>query len=483
MRPYSIREVIGIVGAHLVHGEPSNQVAGVTSDSRKASPGDLFCALVGERVDGHSFVVDVFRKGASAAMIEHPVPGLAETLSAEDREGRFCLLEVPSVVKSLQALAASYRAELATKVIGITGSVGKTSTKDLICSVLREKYEAYGNAGNLNSHVGLPLAVLAINGTPQYAVLEMAMRARGEITELCDIAKPEIGILTDISTSHVGVLGSIEEIALAKAEILTSLPPGGAAIAAGDNEWVRKMSREAAPQPVMFYGLSEGCDVRGLDVVSLGAEGSAFRAEVTGELRDCASCPGSMAFRLRVPGLHQVHNALAAVAVGLLTGVPYEQIRDGLENAVMSPMRLQVVAAKGFTIINDAYNASPKSMRSALDLLHETGGGRKIAVLGDMLEMGDHGPKAHREVGEYARSKASFLACSGQLGREIIAAWDATGGGGSSSWFPDKAHLTEFLEGFVRPGDTVLVKASRGMGFESVVSALMGEAGVVHSAH
>ena len=267
------------------------------------------------------------------------------------------------------------------------------------------------------------------------------MRKRGEITELCAIAKPEIGVLTDISGSHLGVLGSIEEIAIAKSEILTALPPTGTAVASGDNPWVRRVS-EGSGRPVLFYGLSAGCEV--------------------------------WPFRLRVPGVHQVHNALAAVAIGVHLGIPYDKIRRGLENAVMSPWRLQVVASNGITIINDAYNSSPKSARAALDLLAETGSGRRVAVLGDMLEMGDYGPSAHRELGEYARSKASYLAAAGSLGKEIVTGWDATGRPGSSSWFPDRARLIEFLGGFLHSGDTVLVKASRGMGFEAVVSALTG---------
>lgn len=472
MRPYGVSEILKIVGGRLIYGDARTFVSGVTSDSRDVSPGDLFCALVGERVDGHSFILDVFRKGAGGALMEHPVEGLLEALATEDPKGQHCVILVPSVVKALQQLATSYRSELSTKVIGITGSIGKTSTKDLICSVLTQEYRTFGNPGNLNSHVGLPLAVLRMDEAPEYAVLEMAMRKRGEITELCGIAKPEIGVLTDISGSHLGVLGSIEEIALAKSEILTALPPTGTAIVSGDNPWVRKVSEDSG-RPVLFYGLSAGCDVRAVDVVSLGSQGSTFSARIHGEV---------WPFRLRVPGMHQIHNALAAVAIGAHTGIPYDKIRFGLENAVMSPWRLQVMVSNGITIINDAYNSSPKSARAALDLLGETGGGRRIAVLGDMLEMGDYGPSAHREVGEYARSRASYLAAAGVLGKEIVTGWDATGGPGSSSWFPDRARLTEFLKGFLHSGDAVLVKASRGMGFEAVVSALTGETEVTHGA-
>lgn len=489
MRPYSLGEITGLVGGVLLHGDPAARFTGVTTDSRSVVVGDLFGALVGERSDGHNFVEEIFRKGAGGAIIEHPVSGLRDVLNTEDAAGRFGLVSVKSTVGALQALARSYRRELSSTVVGITGSVGKTSTKDLVCSVLATQFTTFGNPGNLNSHIGLPLALLAVDGSPQYVVLEMAMRARGEVTELCEIARPHIGILTDISLSHVGVLGSIEEIALAKAEILGSLPPGGVAIASGDNEWVRRMS-DRAGRPVCYYGLTDGCDVQAVDVRAMSADGSEFAVRLRGDLAAKAASEGPLDFRLTVPGLHQVHNALAAIAVGFVAGIPYPRIREGLENAVMSPMRLQVTTAGGITIINDAYNASPKSMRSALDLLSQTGSGRKIAVLGDMLEMGDYGPAAHREVGEYARSRASYLACAGDLAREIMTGWgsardharDATGAAGSSSWFPDKLHLQRFLKEFLREGDTCLVKASRGMGFESVVASLSGGAEVRHDA-
>jgi UDP-N-acetylmuramoyl-tripeptide--D-alanyl-D-alanine ligase len=495
MRPYSVEEIARITGGTVLYGDPSLKVTSASTDSRKIAPGGLFGALVGERSDGHDFVADVFRKGAGGAIIERPVAGLRETVEAGrpgTPPGGFGVIMVGSTAKALQALAAHYRSELPTTVIGVTGSVGKTSAKDMVCSVLGSKFATYGNPGNLNSHIGLPLAVLAMEGTPQYAVLEMAMRARGEIADLCAIARPRLGILTDISMSHVGVLGSVEEIALAKAELLESLPPDGVAIVSGDNEWVRRMSSRAKC-PVVFYGFSAGCDVRAVDVESLGAGGSRFRIE-TGTLpllrssdrggRDTAGkAAAPREFVLRTPGAHQVHNALAAIAVGFVTGIPYESVRYGLENAAMSPMRLDVTQAGSVVIINDAYNASPKSMKAALDLLSAIGKGRKVAILGDMLEMGDYGPAAHRDVGRYARTRASCLLCAGDLGKEIKAGWDEGKDGGdgmsgetgapkTSSWFPDKGSLAASLRDFIRGGDACLVKASRGMGFETVVEAL-----------
>jgi len=490
MRPYSLKEIANITGGAILRGDPSRDFTSVSTDSRKIAPGGLYGALVGERSDGHDFVADVFRKGAGGAIIEHLVTGLDEALGGGARGAGFGVIVVRSTVEALQALAAAYRSEVPATVIGVTGSVGKTSTKNMVCSVLASKFATYSNPGNLNSHIGLPLAVLGMDGSPEYAVLEMAMRARGEIADLCVIARPRIGILTDISLSHVGILGSIEEIALAKAELLESLPPDGVAIVSGDNEWVRRMSSKARC-PAIFYGLSAGCDVRAVDVETLGAEGSRFHIETTrlpslearGSRGEAGGVDPLWEFRLGVPGIHQVHNALAAIAVGFVTGIPCRSIREGLENAVTSSMRLDVVRAGDITVINDAYNASPKSMKAALDLLAAIGGGRKVAILGDMLEMGDYGPAAHREVGRYARTQASCLLCAGDLGREIKAGWDEaedvtsglsgeTAGPKTSSWFADKGRLQASLQEFIREGDTVLVKASRGMGFESVVGAL-----------
>lgn len=461
MRPYSLTEIAGITGGEILAGDRSLTFTRAGIDSRRIGEGDLFGALAGERSDGHDFVLDVISKGAGGAFIEHPVHGLMEALAGG--HSGFGVILVPSTVKALQALASSYRREVSPTVIGVTGSVGKTSTKDMVSSVLRSAFTTYSNPGNLNSHIGLPLAVLAMDGSPEFAVFEMAMRARGEITGLCAIALPRMGILTDISLSHVGVLGSIEEIAEAKAELLEALPPDGVALVSGDNEWVRKVSAKARCK-VVFYGLTEGADLRAVDIEPFGPQGSRFKALVNGKPYE---------FRLKVPGVHQVHNALAAVAAGFLAGIPYEKIRDGLEDASMSPMRLDVTSGDRITIINDAYNASPKSMRAALDLLSVTGHGRRVAILGDMLEMGDYGPAAHVEVGEYARAKASCLVCAGDLAREIKRGWDGeTASPRDSSWFPDKAKMQESLADFVRPGDVCLVKASRGMGFESIVSLL-----------
>jgi len=462
VRPYSAGEIARITGGRIILGGPRSLAKGVSIDSRKVREGDLFCAIKGDRADGHDFIGDVVKRGASCALVERPVELSQDLRDAAVKTG-FAIVLVRSTVEALGLLASRYRSELDLTVIGITGSVGKTSTKDLTHAVLSRRFTTYKNPGNLNSHIGLPLAVLGMEPGHEYAVLEMAMRKRGEIRQLGEIAGPKYGILTDISVSHIGILGSLEEIALAKAELLESLPQDGLAILAGDNQWVRKMSSHARC-PFLYYGLSEDSDIRGFDVTV--ADDGTSRFAVS--FRD-----RTYRFTLSLPGAHQVENALAAIGFGLYLGLSDEEILAGLSGVILSPMRLEVVRCNRITIINDAYNASPKSMKAALDLLSKMTGKRKVAVLGDMLEMGAYGPEAHREVGQYASSRADLLVAVGDLGRYIKSGWEeGTVPPKPSSWFSDRESARDHLGCLVEPGDTVLVKASRGMGFESLAEYL-----------
>ena len=464
MRPYTVGEIAQIVGGTIVSGYPETSVTGVGIDSRKVRPGDLFCAIKGERADGHDFITDVAREGARAALIEREVTFCGKDGGGLDACGKFSLIRVESTLGALAALAKAYREELSTRVIGITGSVGKTSTKDAVHSVLNQKYRTYKNPGNLNSHIGLPLAILGMDPGYDYAVLEMAMRARGEIADLCRIAGPELGVLTDISHSHIGLLGSLEQIALSKAELLESLPQDGLAVLCGDNPRVRAVSSFAKCR-VIFYGLEEENDCRAFGLQRIEGFGTGFTAEYRGSRYE---------FSIPLFGKHQVQNALAAVVLGFDLGLSYEEIKAGLLNISLSPMRQEIIRQGSITIINDAYNASVKSMKAALDLLAETGTGRKVAILGDMLELGDFAPLAHREVGDYARGKVDVLLAVGNLARFILEGFNQgeTVPGTFSSLFPDKTSAGEYLKGFVEPGDVLLVKASRGMGFESLVELL-----------
>ncbi len=454
MKPKSLSEIAAVTGGKMIAGDPRTVITRVEIDSRKVRPGDLFWCLQGDRADAHSFIADVVGKGALGAVIEHAV-------DLPQSAGRFGLLFVDSTVRAIGALAKSYRKELPATVIGITGSVGKTSTKDLAASVLAMRYPTYKNPGNLNTHIGLPLALFGMDDSYRYAFLEMAMRKTGEIRNLCDMARPEVGILTDISASHLGELGSMENIADAKSELLESLPESGLAIVCGDNEWVRKVKDRAACRTVT-YGLREGSDCVASQVSSRGADGSEFVATYRGK---------SGRYEVKAAGLHQVQNALPGIVLGTELGLDYDEIKEGLRTSSGSPMRLEVLRLERLTLINDAYNASPKSMKAALDLLLEIGGERRIAVLGDMLEMGDAGPAAHVEAGHYAAGKATKLFTVGALGGLIGEGWgEATGK--TARHFPDKEAAWRDIATELSVGDTVLVKASRGLEFETLVGLL-----------
>lgn len=453
---YTFDEIARITGGQLLQGNPCARVSGVAVDSRKDISGSLFCAIPGQRADGHDFVPAVASKGAVGALIHRPV---------EIADPAFGLVLVDSTIKALGALASFHRSKLPATVIGITGSVGKTSTKDLIGAVLSQRFTTYRNPGNLNSHIGLPLAVLGMEAGYEYSVLEMAMRARGEIRELCGIAKPKIGVLTDISASHIGVLGTLEEIALAKSELIESLPADGLAVLCHDNEMVREAGKHAKCRKTT-YGFSEHADCVGYDIKASDSGSTDFRVSYKGR---------QFSFTLRLPGIHQVQNALAAIAIGFELGLSEEEIAQGLLNVSLSPMRLEVIRKQRLTVINDAYNASVKSMEAALDLLESVGKGRKVAILGDMLEMGEHGPEAHVQVGRYARRKADVLVAIGPLSNYTKQGWDQAAATSdiSSSWFPDKESAVDFLRRFIEPGDICLVKASRGFEFEWLVDLLL----------
>jgi UDP-N-acetylmuramoyl-tripeptide--D-alanyl-D-alanine ligase len=453
---YTLGEIARITGGKLLQGNPCSRASGVAIDSRQGVSGALFCAIQGQRADGHDFVAAAASKGAIGALVQRPV-------AIPDQA--FGLVLVDSTVDALADLAVFHMSRLDVTVIGITGSVGKTSTKDLIGAVLNQKFRTYKNPGNLNSHIGLPLAILGMEPGYEYSVLEMAMRARGEIRELCSIARPKIGVLTDISASHIGVLGSLNEIAMAKAELLESLPANGLAVICHDNEMVRGAGKHAKCK-LITYGFSPEADCAGYDIESSDSGFTRFKVSYRGR---------QFCFELELPGLHQVQNALAAIAIGFELGLSAEEIAQGLLSVSLSPMRLEVIREKHLTIINDAYNASVKSMEAALDLLESLGKGRKIAVLGDMLEMGGYGPAAHLEVGRYARKKADALVAIGPLSSYIKQGWDegATAQGFSSSWFPDKESSTGFLSELIERGDTCLVKASRGFELEWLVDFLL----------
>lgn len=451
--------------------ERANQViTEAVIDSRKVIPGSMFVALPGERVDGHDFVEAAFQRGASLALIQrkplHSVDVVDLCGEIKPQELSIpempCCLLVPDTIQALQRVAYFWRRKLNLRVVGITGSVGKSTTKELVAEVLEQRYSTLKNPGNLNNEIGLPISLLMLSEGHQAAVLEMGFYVPGEIALLCDLALPQVGVITNVGTVHAERAGSQEAIARGKSELVESLPVDGVAILNYDDPWVREMASKTRAQ-VFFYGLDPNADLWADEVTGLGLEGIRFRLHYGNEI-----------LHVRVPliGRHSVHTALRAAAVGLVEGLTWEEIILGLRSG-HSQLRLVAVRTEnGALLLDDTYNASPESTLAALNLLDELDG-RKIAVLGDMLELGPYEVRGHEMVGVRAAEVVDELVTVGELGR--IIAVSAQKSGLSESAITPLATAQEairHLEPHLEKEDIVLVKGSRGMRMDRIVAAL-----------
>jgi UDP-N-acetylmuramoyl-tripeptide--D-alanyl-D-alanine ligase len=430
-------------------GPADSTFARAAIDSREVQPGDLFFALTGGRQDGHDFVAEAVRAGAAGAVIERPV---------EAPEGA-ALFHVSDSLEALQQLSAWWRRRHDVKVIAVTGSVGKTTCKELIASVLGKKYRTLKSEGNLNTEIGIPLTLLQLTEAHERAVLEFGMYARGDIALLSKIARPSVGVVTNIGPVHLERLGSIGAIAAAKAELVEALPRDGIALLNGDDARTAALaSRTEAP--VLYYGLSPQCDVRAGDVVGHGLDGIEFKLTAKS---------GAVQVRLPLPGKHYVYPALAAAAVAMEEGLRLSEVANALAQS-RPELRSRVLRGpNGATILDDSYNASPASMLAALDLLAELPG-RRIALLGDMLELGAAEVDGHRQVGERAAMACDLLLVVGTRAQPLAEA--AEGGTAEVRGLASNAQAIDMLKRELREGDHVLIKASRAMAFEEVVSAL-----------
>jgi UDP-N-acetylmuramoyl-tripeptide--D-alanyl-D-alanine ligase len=441
-------------------------------DSRLAIPGSLFVALPGERTDGHDHVGEAFERGGLAALVDRDLPGAWTTFDLrappEESQARavkppVCLRVVGSLA-ALQTVAGHWRAKLPVRVIGITGSVGKSSTKELAAEVLERRYRTLRNPGNLNNEIGLPLSMLRLTETHQRAVLEMGFYVPGEIALLCRLARPAVGVVTNISPVHLERARSMAAIVDGKAEMVESLPPApdGVAILNADDERVAGMASRTAAR-IFTYGFASGADLRASDDEGLGLEGIRFTLHHAGE-----------SFHVHVPllGRHSVHTALRAAAVAVVEGMPWDEILDGLQNTQSQLRLVAVQGPKGALLLDDTYNAAPSSVIAALNLLAELEG-RRIAVLGDMLELGDFEERGHRMVGARAAQVAAELVAVGERARWI--ADEAARSGLSPSRISavaDSAAATELLRTRIGAGDVVLIKGSRGMHMDSIIAGL-----------
>ena len=439
--------------------EKKREVLGVVIDSRQVESGYLFVAIPGEKVDGHKFIPDVFAKGAAAVLSEQQL---------EDPAGPYILVE--STTKALRDLAEYYRKSLDIKVVGITGSVGKTSTKEMIASVLSEKYKVLKTEGNYNNEIGLPLTIFKIRAEHEVAVLEMGISEFGEMHRLATMANPDICVITNIGLCHLENLKTRDGILKAKTESFAHLKKDGVAILNGDDDKLSTIRQVGDKEPV-FYGMEEKMEYRedakksvyATGVENLGLYGMQARIHTPEGERDV---------RIPIPGEHNVYNALAATAVGLSLGLPLDQISSGILKAKTIGGRTNLLNTGSMTVIDDCYNANPVSMKASIDVL-ATAEGRKIAVLGDMGELGENEKKLHYEVGEYlAKKEIDVLFCAGELSEEIAKAAQKESKTCEVYYFKTRDALLEQLLPFLKKGDTVLVKASHFMEYPKIVKAL-----------
>ena len=427
------------------------EVSSITTDSRKVEKGCLFVPIVGEKVDPHKFIGDVMVAGALC------------TLSEEDLgEQPFPWIQVESTRQAVKDIAAFYLDQLEIPVVGVTGSVGKTSTKEAIASVLKEKYRTLKTPGNFNNELGLPLTVFSLTEEDEIAVLEMGINHFGEMTRLARVARPQTMVITNIGTAHVEFLGDRDGVLKAKTECLPFIREGGHLLLNGEDDKLRTVTGYGDIRPD-FFGFGEDLACRATDLRPLGFNGTEATFTVFGE---------SFEVRVPVPGRHMVANALAAAAVGKYYGLSKEEIIRGIASMQGMEGRFHLLEEKDLTIIDDCYNANPVSVKASLDLLLEGEvKGRRVAILGDMGELGVDEVALHQEVGDYAGERLDALVCVGELSKHMA---EAAGKrmGDRVTYEPSLKSLLADLPILVRKGDTVLVKASHFMDFGKVVKAL-----------
>jgi UDP-N-acetylmuramoyl-tripeptide--D-alanyl-D-alanine ligase len=445
----SIETIAGMLGI-APPGVIAN-ISGWSIDSRTISPGDCFFALRGPAHDGHDFVASVFARGAKAAIVER------------DSRAVGLQLQVPDTTVALQTLGTTARRTWGGTVIGVTGSAGKTTTKDTIAALLSTTYATGRNMGNLNNHLGLPLSILRLPDESKVAVLEMGMNHEGEIRDLAGIARPQIGVVTNVGWAHTeNFADSVEGVARAKSELIQALPREGTAVLNADDERVRRFAKLHSGKSVLF-GFAEDAEVRA-ENVTLTPEGAQFRAL-------------GVDFESPLAGRHGVSNVLAGIAVAHTMGIAPERLREAVRSLTPGNMRGERSLRNGITIINDCYNANPEAMRSMLELLRDTPAARRVAVLGEMLELGREAGALHRNIGRFAAEQGihAVIGIRG-AGRWMVDEAIAAGlSGGAASFFETPEQAGEFLRGFLKPGDAVLFKGSRGVHVERALEGAFAE--------
>ena len=453
-------ELVTITGGTVL-ARSDRMIRGGAVDSRLVESGNLFVALPGERTDGHAFVSAALDAGAAGVLVARPV----EAAGPAGHDAT--IVQVDDPLRSLQTVAAAWRERFDPLVVGVTGSIAKTSTKEAVATVLGAAMPTLRNEGNLNNEIGLPLTVLRLRSEHRAAVLEMGMYVGGEIADLARIGRPEIGVVTAVQPVHLARIGTIDAIERAKGELVEALPADGVAVLNADDQRVRRMAARTLAR-AMTYGFADDADVRAEAVTSRGPDGMSFELVAAGDRR-----------HVSIPGLGRlaVHNALAAAAVGLAAGLAVDRIVDALASGWTAPHRGELIRAGGITIVDDSYNASPGSVAAALELLSGLAG-RRIAVLGEMLELGEEHETGHRIAGTAAAAVVDRLIVVGGGASGI--ATGARSAGLAAERVASVADRDEAFALLVRelePGDVVLVQASRGIALDQLVEQLAATLG------
>lgn len=436
------------------HGDESKlkrEVAGVVIDSRKVEKDYLFVAIDGQNVNAHKFIPDTIEKGA-LCVVSH------EDLGETD----YPYILVESTGQALLDIAKLYRDSFDVKVVGITGSVGKTSTKEMIASVVAQKYNVHKTLGNFNNEWGLPITIFEMNETHQVAILEMGVNHFGEMRRLSSVASPDICVITNIGVAHLEFFKTREGILQEKTQMIQDMKNGGTIILNGDDDLLSKVGPIKGVDPV-FFGLGDGCEFKATDVVSLGLKGSSCTIHL----------PSGASFECIVPlpGAHMVYNALAGASVGYYLGLSPEETKNGIENLPSIPGRNNIITTDKLIILDDCYNANPISTKASIDVL-TMAIGRKVAVLGDMGELGENEKELHYETGAYAAEKGIDVVCGiGTLSKEIVNGAQK-GSSTKAFWFETKEDFINSMKDIIKTGDNVLIKASHGMHFPELVDAL-----------
>lgn len=451
MLELNLQEIVKATKGALLKEADVKEIKAVSTDTRKIEEGTMFIALKGENFNGNNYVLDAFNKGAKIAIVDEVKCDLNEL--KED----VALIKVQNTGRALMDLAKFYREKLGLKVVGITGSAGKTSTKDLVAAVLSDKYKVFKTKGNFNNEIGLPLMILELDSTYDVAILEMGMRGLGQIKELAEIASPDLGIITNIGISHIEILKTRENILKAKMEIATFFDKNNTLVVCGNDDFLGALPE--AKYKIVKTGVGENFKIgaKNIALEELSSKFTVYDGEKEEE------------FSLDMPGEHNISNLMLGIAIAKELGVSFEEMKRGLKNIEATSMRLELIKKDGFSILNDCYNSSPVAVKSAIDVMKNIEGKRRIAVLGTMRELGHKSEEAHEEIGKYAKENGiEKVLCFGDFSENI-----KEGYGEGCTVYENKEELIKDLLNIICEGDIILVKASRSLKFEEITKALL----------